>query len=60
VEKMVRFEIVEFLNEKGEKDFVLLDRMIKTEQPKARWLDGITDAFKEKFDKGELTFKVAV
>jgi hypothetical protein len=57
---MVRFEIVEFTNKKGEKDFILLDRLIKTEQPKAQWLEGITDAFKEKFDNGDLSFKVII
>ena len=57
---MVRFEIVEFTNKKGEKDFILLDRFIKTEQPKAKWLEGITDAFKEKFDNGDLSFKVII
>ncbi|MEN6332311.1 MAG: hypothetical protein ABFD57_10015 [Smithella sp.] len=53
---MTRFEIIEFTNEKGEKDFVLLDRLIRTEYPKARWLEGITNAFKEKFDNGEVSF----
>jgi len=57
---MSRFELLEFTNEKGEKDFIILDRMIKTEQSKARWLEGFTDAFKEKFDNGDLVFKVIV
>ncbi|MEN6374452.1 MAG: hypothetical protein ABFD75_06665 [Smithella sp.] len=57
---MSRFELLEFTNEKGEKDFIILDRLIKTEQPKARWLEGINDAFKEKFDNGDLGFKVIV
>lgn len=55
---MSRFEIIEFKNEKGEMDFIILDRIMKTEQPKARWLEGINDAYKEKFDNGDLAFKV--
>ena len=57
---MVRYEIVEFTNDNGQKDFIILDRIMKTEQPKARWLEGIADAFKEKFDNGDLAFKVAI
>ncbi len=57
---MSRFEIIEFTNKKGEMDFIVLDRLIKTEQPKAQWLEGINNAYREKFDNGDLAFKVIV
>jgi len=56
VETMTRFEIIEFTNEKGKKDFILLDRLIRTEHPTVRALDGFLDVFKEKFKKGGLVF----
>lgn len=55
---MVRFEILEFTNGNGEKDFILLDRMIRTNHPTVRELDVMIDAFKEKFDKGDLAFSI--
>jgi hypothetical protein len=53
---MARFEILEFTNEKGEKDFSILDRIIRTEHPTVWGLDGVIEAFEEKFEKGNLTF----
>lgn len=57
---MARFEILEFTNEKGEKDFNVLDRVIRTEHPTVWGLDGIIDSFKEKFEKGNLAFSIRV
>ncbi len=56
---MARFEILEYTNEKGEKDFNILDRIIRTEHPTIWGLDGVIDVFKERFEKGNLIFLIS-
>jgi hypothetical protein len=57
---MARFELLEFTNERGEKDFNIIDKLVRTEHPAVWGFDRIIDTFKHKFEKGEIAFSVKI
>ncbi len=57
---MARFELLEFTNERGEKDFNIIDRLVRTEHPAVWGFDRIIDTFEKKFEKGEIAFSIKI
>jgi hypothetical protein len=57
---MARFELLEFTNERGEKDFNIIDKLVRTEHPAVWGFDRIIDTFKKKFEKGEIAFSIKI